>query len=69
MKEGGGGVGGRSLHNSPVIVGQYTAMGWHQLYVRIQLEEQPIGKQAVDAVLIESEQPTIKGCCKEFRPK
>ena len=37
-------------------------MGWHQLYVRIQLEEQPIGKQAVDAVLIESEQPTKKGC-------
>ena len=44
-------------------------MGWHQLYVRIQLEEQPIGKQAVDAVLIESEQPTIKGMLQRVQTK
>ena len=44
-------------------------MGWHQLYVRIQLEEQPIGKQAVDAVLIESEQPTKKGMLQRVQTK
>lgn len=41
----------------PIVVRQNATVRGHQLYLRIELQEQPIGEQAVYTVLIEREQP------------
>lgn len=45
-----------------IVVRQNATVRGHQLYLRIELQEQPIGEQAVYTVLIEREQPVRFQC-------